>query len=105
MHKLLNKIKRKTIANHEEDDEDSEELEDDIEESQKHTTSGLMTYVAYIKKMVELYVLYLNPDAKVESIDDTIGEMAIQAVKFAKKLYRVCIVVQFLKSTLGLVSK
>ncbi|XP_029409341.2 neprilysin-4 [Bactrocera dorsalis] len=88
MHKLLNKIKRKTIANHEEDDEDSDELEDDIEESQKHTSSGLLTYVAYIKKMVELYVLYLNPDAEVESVEDSIGEMTIQAVKFAKKLYR-----------------
>lgn len=92
MHKLLNKIKRKTIANHEEDDDDSDELEDEIEESQKHTSSGLLTYVAYIKKMVELYVLYLNPDAEVEPADDAIAEMAIQAVKFAKKLYRVCIV-------------
>ncbi|CAD6994688.1 unnamed protein product, partial [Ceratitis capitata] len=88
MHKLLNKIKRKAIANHEEGDEDSEDLEDDIEEAEKHTSSGLLTYVAYIKKMVELYVLYLNPDEEVESVDESIAEMAIQAVKFAKKLYR-----------------
>ncbi|XP_054747358.1 phosphate-regulating neutral endopeptidase PHEX [Anastrepha obliqua] len=87
MHKLLNKIKRKAIANHEEDSEDSEELEDEIEESKKRTSAGLLAYLAYIKKLVELYVLYLNPNADVDSTEEAIDDMSLQAVKFAKRLY------------------
>ncbi|XP_067624877.1 endothelin-converting enzyme homolog [Eurosta solidaginis] len=88
MYKLLNKIKRKAIAGHEEEEEDSVEIEDDIEEAERQTSSGLITYLTYIKKMIEAYILYLNPDADVEMADDAITEMSVQAVKFAKKLYR-----------------
>ncbi|XP_017473045.1 PREDICTED: phosphate-regulating neutral endopeptidase [Rhagoletis zephyria] len=88
MHKLLNKIKRKVITNHDQNEEDGEELEDEMEEAEKHTSSGLLAYVEYIKKMLELYLLYVNPDAEVESSEEAIAEAALHAVKFAKKMYR-----------------
>ncbi|XP_037943545.1 neprilysin-3-like [Teleopsis dalmanni] len=87
MHKLLHKVKRKKIFN-QDDDDDMESREEEEEESAKHTSAGLTAYVTYVKHILEAYILYLNPDTKSEEIEDTIGDMALKAVKVARRIFR-----------------
>ena len=71
------------------DDNDIESREEEEEETAKQTSSGLKAYVSYVKKVLEIYITYLDPNANANDIEDSVGEMTLNAVKFARKVYKV----------------
>ena len=93
VHKILYKVRKKFILGDDDDDDDDEHdiegREEEEEESAKQTSSGLKAYVSYVKKVLEIYITYLDPDANPDDIEDSVGEMTLNAVKFARKVYKV----------------
>lgn len=88
----MRKIKRKFIFNDEtdDDDDDVEGREEEEEESAKKTSNGLTAYIAYVKKIVGLYVEYLDPSVDLEAVETSAGDIAGHAIKVARKIYKVC---------------
>lgn len=84
------KVRKKFILGEDDDDDDDvEDREEEEEEAAKQTSSGLKAYISYVKKVVEIYILYLDPDIDPEDTEESVGEMAMNAVKVARKIYKV----------------
>ncbi|XP_065358799.1 endothelin-converting enzyme 2 [Calliphora vicina] len=90
VHKILYKVRKKFILDDDDDDDenDIEGREEEEEEAAKQTSSGLKAYVSYVKKVVEIYILYLDPDANPEDTEDNVAEMTMNAVKVARQIYK-----------------
>ncbi|EDW67430.1 neprilysin-1 [Drosophila virilis] len=88
-HKMLRKIHRKTIymENLDETDDSDDNHETDEEEASKQTSSGMSAYVAYVRKIIEKYLLYVDPDVNQEEATVGITELVKQAVKVARKIH------------------
>ncbi|XP_032593504.1 endothelin-converting enzyme 2 [Drosophila grimshawi] len=87
-HKLLRKIHRRTIYMQnidETDDNDNHSM--DEEEAAKQTGPGLNGYVLYVHKVIEKYLLYVDPDINQEEANVGITELVKQAVKVARKIH------------------
>ncbi|KAH8417812.1 hypothetical protein KR222_006234 [Zaprionus bogoriensis] len=87
-HKLLRKIHRKTIfMQNNDDDEDPDSHEMDEEEASKQTASGMSAYILYVRKVIEKYLLYVDPDVNQEEATLGITELVKQGVKVARKVH------------------
>ncbi|XP_026840074.1 endothelin-converting enzyme 2 isoform X2 [Drosophila persimilis] len=87
-HKLLRKIHRKTIFMQNSDEDDSEDdLESEEEEAAKQTTSGMSAYLNYIRKVIEKYLLYVDPYVNQEEATVGISQLVKQGVKVARKIH------------------
>ncbi|XP_034488295.1 endothelin-converting enzyme 2 [Drosophila innubila] len=87
-HKLLRKIHKRTIFMQnvdENDDPDNHETEE--EEASKQTTSGMSAYVLYVRKVLEKYLIYIDPDVNQDEATIGITELVKQAVKVARKIH------------------
>lgn len=68
---------------------DLEGREEEEAESTKETNSGLRAYVSYVKKIMEVYVSYLDPDITPGETDESTEAMTMAIVKVARKIYKV----------------
>ncbi|KAL7727927.1 hypothetical protein ACLKA6_019488 [Drosophila palustris] len=87
-HKMLRKIHRKNILMEnvdENDDPDNHETEE--EEASKQTASGMSAYIHYVHKVVEKYLIYVDPDVNQEEALMGITELLKQAGKVARKIH------------------
>lgn len=92
-HKMLRRIHRRTIYLQymdESDDNDNHETEEEEEEASKQTSAGMSAYVMYVRKVIEKYLLYVDPDVNQEEATLGIKELVMQAVKVARKIHTVC---------------
>lgn len=69
----------------ENDDPDNHESEE--EETLKQTAPGMSAYIQYVRKVLEKYLLYVDPDVNQE--EATVGIMVLvkQAAKVARKIH------------------
>ncbi|XP_073814712.1 M13 family metallopeptidase neprilysin 5 [Musca autumnalis] len=90
VHKILHKIRKKTIfsGDDEDDDMDIEGREEEEAESTKETNSGLHAYISYVKKVIEVYMSYLDPDMAAGETDEGAEAMTMAVVKVARKIYK-----------------
>ncbi|KAH8306406.1 hypothetical protein KR018_010737 [Drosophila ironensis] len=88
-HKLLKKIHRKTLLMENSDDEDDteENKEDDEEEASRETSAGMKAYLHYVRKVVENYLLYVDPNVNQEEATLGITELVKQGIKVATKVH------------------
>ncbi|XP_016944437.4 endothelin-converting enzyme homolog [Drosophila suzukii] len=89
-HKLLRKIHRKTIFMQNSDDEDDseEDSESEEEEAAKQTSTGMTAYLHYVRKVIEKYLLYVDPNVNQEEATLGITELVKQGVKVARKVHQ-----------------
>lgn len=91
-HKMLRRIHKRTIYMHdmdENDDNDGHDMEEEEEEASKQTSSGMSAYVMYVRKVIEKYLLYVDPEVNQEEATLGIKELVMQAVKVARKIHTV----------------
>ncbi|KAH8283898.1 hypothetical protein KR054_004671 [Drosophila jambulina] len=91
-HKLLRKIHRKTIfmTNSDDDEDDNEEdRESEEEEAARQTSAGMAAYLHYVRKVIEKYLLYVDPGVNQEEATLGITELVKQGVKVAKKVHEI----------------
>ncbi|XP_016969612.1 LOW QUALITY PROTEIN: endothelin-converting enzyme 2 [Drosophila rhopaloa] len=88
-HKLLRKIHRKTIFMQNSDDEDDSEQdrESEEEEEAKQTSTGMAAYLHYVRKVIEKYLLYVDPNVNQEEATLGITELVKQGVRVARKVH------------------
>ncbi|TDG43624.1 hypothetical protein AWZ03_009975 [Drosophila navojoa] len=90
-HKMLRRIHKRTIYMHdmdESDDSDEHDMEEEEEEASKQTSSGMSAYVMYVRKVIEKYLLYVDPEVNQEEATLGIKELVMQAVKVARKIHK-----------------
>lgn len=68
---------------------DIEGREEEEAESTKETNSGLQAYVDYVKRIVGVYLSYLDPDIDPGETDENAAAMTMTVVKLARKIYKV----------------
>lgn len=89
-HKLLRKIHRKTIfMQNNDDNEDPDSHKTDEEESARETQSGMSAYAFYVRKVIEKYLLYVDPEVNQDEATLGITELVKQAVQVARKVHAV----------------
>nr|NP_733186.2 neprilysin 5, isoform D [Drosophila melanogaster]AAN14386.2 neprilysin 5, isoform D [Drosophila melanogaster] len=88
-HKMLRKIHRKTIFMQNSDDEDDSEddRESEEEEAAKQTSTGMTAYLHYVRKVIEKYLLYVDPNVNQEEATLGITELVKQGVRVARKVH------------------
>ncbi|KAH8382417.1 hypothetical protein KR009_003389 [Drosophila setifemur] len=88
-HKLLRKIHRKTIfmPNSDDEDESDEDEEMEEEEAARKTSTGMAAYLHYVRKVIEKYLLYVDPNVNQEEATLGITELVKQGVKVARKVH------------------
>uniref|UniRef100_A0A1A9VZB7 Peptidase M13 N-terminal domain-containing protein n=1 Tax=Glossina brevipalpis TaxID=37001 RepID=A0A1A9VZB7_9MUSC len=86
-HKILHKIRRKTIF-FETDNDDVENRDEDVEAASKQTSTGLEAYIVYIKKIMNIYVSYFNPDVDSDEIHQQATAITLNAIMVARKIYK-----------------
>ncbi|XP_017844671.1 endothelin-converting enzyme 2 [Drosophila busckii] len=87
-HKLLRRVQRKTIfmQHSDENDEDDNHVTQEEDES-KQTSEGMSAYALYVRKILEKYLLYVDPEVNQEEATLGITELVKQAVKVAQKIH------------------
>lgn len=81
------KIHEKVILD-EDNDDDGYDI-DGEENAAKQESTGLRAYMSYTRKLLEIYFLYLDPKAHFEDYQDTFRDLARNAVKVARTIYKV----------------
>uniref|UniRef100_A0A1A9ZPZ1 Peptidase M13 N-terminal domain-containing protein n=1 Tax=Glossina pallidipes TaxID=7398 RepID=A0A1A9ZPZ1_GLOPL len=87
VHKILHKMRRKTIF-FETDNDDVEKWDEEVEAASKQTSAGLEAYIVYVKKMMDLYVSYFDPDADSDQIHQQTTAITLNAIKVARRIYK-----------------
>uniref|UniRef100_A0A1I8P4T7 Peptidase M13 N-terminal domain-containing protein n=1 Tax=Stomoxys calcitrans TaxID=35570 RepID=A0A1I8P4T7_STOCA len=90
VHKILHKARKKTIFGGDSDDDDTdiEGREKEEAESTKDTNSGLQAYVVYVRKVIEVYLSFLDPDMNPADIGEKSEKMTMTAVNVARKIQK-----------------
>ncbi|XP_062122590.1 endothelin-converting enzyme 2 isoform X2 [Drosophila sulfurigaster albostrigata] len=87
-HKMLRKIHKRTIfMENLDEDEDPDNRENEEEEAAKQTGSGMSAYLLYVRKVIEKYLLYVDPDVNQDEATVGITELVKQAVQVARKIH------------------
>lgn len=71
------------------DNEDPDNHETDEEESARQTQSGMSAYIFYVRKVIEKYLLYVDPDVNQDEATLGITELVKQGVQVARKVHTV----------------
>lgn len=88
MHKILHKIRRRTMF-FETDNDDVEKWDEEVEAASKQTSAGLEAYIVYVKKMMDLYISYFDPDVDSDEIHQQTAAITLNAIKVARRIYKV----------------
>ncbi|KAH8312592.1 hypothetical protein KR044_011581 [Drosophila immigrans] len=87
-HKMLRKIHRRTIfMENLDEDGDPDNRESEEEEAAKQTGSGMSAYLLYVRKVIEKYLLYVDPDVNQDEATLGISVLVKQAVQVARKIH------------------
>ncbi|KAH8332771.1 hypothetical protein KR074_010440 [Drosophila pseudoananassae] len=88
-HKMLRKIHRKTIfmQNSDEEDDNEDNRESEEEEAARKTSTGMTAYLHYVRKVIEKYLLYVDPYVNQEDATLGITELVKQGVRVARKVH------------------
>ncbi|XP_030370415.1 neprilysin [Scaptodrosophila lebanonensis] len=88
--KLLYKIHKKTVftqySEEDETEDDSHEEHEEEEEDAKKT--GTNAYTEYVRKVIETYLIYVDPDINREEASAGIGELVKHGLKVARHLHK-----------------
>lgn len=71
------------------DSDDPDNHETDEEESARQTQSGMSAYIFYVRKVIEKYLLYVDPDVNQDEATLGITELVKQGVQVARKVHTV----------------
>lgn len=71
------------------DNEDPDNHETDEEESARQTQSGMSAYIFYVRKVIEKYLLYVDPEVNQDEATLGITELVKQGVRVARKVHTV----------------
>lgn len=88
---MLRKIHRKTIfmQNSDEEDDNEDNRESEEEEAARKTSTGMTAYLHYVRKVIEKYLLYVDPYVNQEDATLGITELVKQGVRVARKVHAV----------------
>lgn len=78
------------MTNSDDDEDDNgEDRESEEEEAARETSAGMAAYLHYVRKVIEKYLLYVDPGVNQEEATQGITELVKQGVKVAKKVHEV----------------
>jgi len=77
------------MQNSDDEDDSEEDSESEEEEAAKQTSTGMTAYLHYVRKVIEKYLLYVDPNVNQEEATLGITELVKQGVKVARKVHQV----------------
>ncbi|XP_068156766.1 endothelin-converting enzyme homolog [Drosophila tropicalis] len=86
-HKLLRKIHRKTIFMQNSDEDDVNDSDESDDDDTKQTNESMSAYLHYVRKVIEKYLLYVDPYVNQDEATLGITELVKQGVKVARKIH------------------